>query len=191
MTQAATALAHAHHCTLVVIDMQTRTLATMQATQVASMCQIIARTLQVAQRLAVPIVYTEHEAPPQGVIDPRVANALPDSAFAVRKKVFCAWADDSFANAIEIAARRQVVICGVQAHIGVLQTAITLAEHDYSVFVVEDGIGSRDSALTTNALQRMRASGVSVISSESLVHEWLEDGDPSARDEVLAILQET
>jgi len=57
--------------------------------------------------------------------------------------------------------------------------------------VVEDGVGSHAPALAANALQRMRASAVNVTSCESLLYEWLEGGDATAREKVLSILQET
>ena len=191
MTYPAAGLAQARNSTLVILDMQTRATATVGDEDCARVFRAASRALRTAELLSVPVIYTEHCAPPLGATDPRLVNVLPRSAYRVQKHTYCAWADDSFANAVEIAARSQIVICGLQAHIGVVQTAITMAEHGYPVFVVADGIGSHDPALAANALHRMRASAVNVISCESLLYEWLEGSDATTRDDVLAILQET
>jgi len=191
MTHPAAGLAQACDSTLVILDMQTRAAAALDDEDSTRLFRVVGTALRAAEILSVPVIYTEHCSPPLGATDPRVLNALPGSAYCVQKNVHCAWADDGFANAVEIAARRQVMICGLQAHTGVLQTAVRMAEHDYQVFVVEDGVGSHAPALAANALQRMRASAVNVTSCESLLYEWLEGGDATAREKVLSILQET
>ena len=191
MTQTAPALARAPDCTLVVLDVQTRATAAVPPADADSVCHAIAMTLRAAQALALPVIYTEHTDPPLGAIDARIASALPESAFAVRKTTYCAWADDPFANAVEIAARRQIVICGLQTHVGVLQTAVAMAACDYRVFVPEDAVCSHDAALTRNALHRLRADRVAVTNCESLLYEWLAESEHAVRQQVLSILQES
>jgi nicotinamidase-related amidase len=191
MTQPAAGLAYVQDSTLIIVDMQTRAAGALQHSELAGVYRAITRTVRAAEILAVPIIYTEHCDPTLGTLDPRILNVLPESAFRVQKSTLCAWSDDGFANAVEIAARRQVVICGLQAHTGVVQTAVAMAEQDYRVFVVEDGTCSHDAALAANAIERMRASAVTVTSCESLLYEWLEGGDTASREHVLSILQET
>lgn len=191
MTQQAKGLARAHDSTLVVLDMQTRAAAALQPPAFARVCETTARILRAAEVLAVPVIYTEHGAPSLGVTDPRIVNALPGSAYRVIKSMYCAWADDGFCNAVEIAARKQIILCGLQAHVGIVQTAIALAENNYRVFVVADGIGSHDPALTANAVERMRANTVTITSCESLLYEWTEGSDATSREHILSILHET
>lgn len=191
MTQPASGLARAQDSTLVVLDMQTRAAAALRHADFAGVCRSVVRAVRAADILSVPIIYSEHDAASAGVTDPRIANVLPQSAFRVRKGTHCAWSDDGFANAVEIAARRQIVICGLQAHIGVMQTAIGMSGGDYQVFVVVDATGSHDPALAANAIERMRASGVTVTNCESLLYEWLEGGDATSREQLLSVLLET
>ncbi len=191
MTRPASVLAQARESTLVMLDMQTRSVAALPRVDTADVMRSAARLLRAAATLSIPVICTEHEEPSLGSLDSSVREALPSSAYHVRKRAFCAWNDDAFANAIDIAGRRQIVLCGLQAHVGVLQTAIRLLEHDYAVFVVEDGISSHDLALKSNALLRLRAASVQVVSCESLLHEWFEDSDATARDMLPTILHET
>ena len=48
-----------------------------------------------------------------------------------------------------------------------------------------------DSTLAANAIERMRASGVTVTSCESLLYEWLEGCEATTREQVLSVLLET
>ena len=191
MTRPASGLAQANDSTLVMLDMQTRAIAALPPENAASVMHAADRLLRAAEVLSIPVVYTEHVDPSLGNLDPRILDVLPPSAYRVRKKAYCAWNDDAFANALEVAGRPQIVISGLQTHVGVLQTAIRLLEHDYAVFVVEDGVNSHDPALKTNALQRLHAASVNVVSCESLLHEWFEDSEPTARDTLHTILHET
>lgn len=190
MSEPLTVLARADDSTLVVMDVQTQAAAAMPQADAAGVCGAIAVTLRAAQILAVPVICTQHREPPLGAVDPRIAGALPDSAYVVHKSTWSAWRNDDFANAVEIAARPQVVICGFQAHVGVLQTAVEMAAGGYQVFVPQDGVCSRQATLSRNALARLHAARIVVTSTESLLHEWLAGAGREACSQVLAILQE-
>ena len=68
-----------------------------------------------------------------------------------------------------------MVLVGMEAHICVLQTAQDLLASGAEVFVVEDAICSRRLENYQNALDRLRACRINVVSAESVVFEWLGD----------------
>lgn len=52
-----------------------------------------------------------------------------------------------------------------------------------TVFVVEDGVCSRDVARKRNGLERLRAAGAIITNHESVLFEWLRDAaDPQFRE---------
>ncbi len=63
----------------------------------------------------------------------------------------------------------------MEAHVCVLQTALELAAAGREVFVAADAVCSRAHANYANALDRMKAAGVVVTNTESVVFEWLRD----------------
>ena len=65
------------------------------------------------------------------------------------------------------------MLCGTEAHVCVLQSALGLAAAGGQVFVVADAVGSRDPADRMLALDRMRQAGVTVVSREMVAFEWL------------------
>ena len=70
--------------------------------------------------------------------------------------------------------RGQVVICGIETHVCVSQTALELLEDGSQVFVVADAVGSRNNFDNEIALRRLADAGCIVNSSEGIVFEWCE-----------------
>ena len=70
--------------------------------------------------------------------------------------------------------RGQIVLCGMETHVCVLQTALDLRHAGWEVFVAADAVGSRREASRSLGLERMRDRGVDIVDSEMIVFEWLE-----------------
>lgn len=70
------------------------------------------------------------------------------------------------------ADRNQLVLCGIETHVCVLQSALDLASWGYDVFVVVDAIGSRHDEDHHVALQRLQNEGVRLATTESVLFEW-------------------
>ena len=68
-----------------------------------------------------------------------------------------------------------VIICGIEAHVCVLQTATDLAESDKKkVYIVQDAISSRYEKDYLSALSRMdKYSNIEIVSCEMVIFEWL------------------
>ena len=69
--------------------------------------------------------------------------------------------------------RKQAVICGIEAHVCVLQTAVGLASKGYEVFVVGDAVSSRAAMSVETALARFHKSDIQVVTTEMVAFEWL------------------
>jgi nicotinamidase-related amidase len=91
----------------------------------------------------------------------------------IHKTAFSCAREPMFADALAAAGRPQVVLCGMETHVCVLQTAIDLQEQGYAVHVVADAVGSRDPARRELGLARMRHAGCTIVDSEMVVFEWL------------------
>ena len=91
-------------------------------------------------------------------------------------------ADDRLARVLAKTGRRDTILCGMEAHVCVMQTALDLAESGYRVHVVADAIASRTAQNRDLAVERMRKAGVGIVSTEMVLFEWLRTaGHPEFR----------
>jgi len=70
-------------------------------------------------------------------------------------------------------AGRNTIICGTEAHVCVLQSALEMRAAGHTVTVVSDAVGSRRLESKSVAIERMRAAGIDVVTSEMVLFEWL------------------
>jgi nicotinamidase-related amidase len=168
-----------------VIDVQERLAKVMPRRDETVECCV--RLVRGFRRLELPVYLTEQY--PEG-LGPTVSELgeVLEGIEPFRKLTFscCGLAgvdDNAVVQALAAAGRNQVVLCGMEAHVCVLQTALGLKEGGYDVHVVEDAVCSRDEVHFRNALRRLAASGVVVTNHESVLFEVLESaGTPEFRD---------
>jgi nicotinamidase-related amidase len=70
--------------------------------------------------------------------------------------------------------RDQIVVCGTETHICVMQTVADLLAEDASVFLVNDAVGSRNPDNRQAGIARMANLGAHCVTSEMVLFEWLE-----------------
>jgi nicotinamidase-related amidase len=168
------------HSQLLVVDMQEKLLPTIADAERAG--KNVGVLLAASARLDVPQTLT--------LQNPEKLGQMPDSlcehlrAPAVFSKMtFSAWREKLVEAHLKHSQRKQIVLVGVEAHVCVMQTALDLLEKGFQVCVPHDAVGSRDPENKRWALQRMDAAGASIVSTESVFFEWLDQaGTPEFRD---------
>lgn len=157
---------------LLVIDVQQRLLPAVHQSEVIeqSVCDLIG----VASELDVPTLYSEQYPKGLGPTSDRVAQALPDTAIRLEKLTFSCAADFKCRAQIRAVERPQIIICGMETHVCVLQTAVELSTGGFEVFVVTDAVSSRTEQNKELGLARMRQAGIQIVSKEMVIFEWLE-----------------
>lgn len=163
-------LIRARDSALVVIDMQERLVPAMQAP--ARTIRNTRLLLQVAARAGVPVLLTEQY--PRG-LGPTVAElrAVAGDSPVLPKMHFSCMEDAGFAAAFAALGRSQAVLVGMEAHICVVQTAASMVEEGFEVFVVSDATASRTIESEQACLARLSAGGVGIVTTEMAVFEWL------------------
>ena len=72
---------------------------------------------------------------------------------------------------------KNLVLCGIETHICVQQTAIDLKNRGINIFVPIDAVGSRYSIDHETAIRRLQYAGVIITSTESIIFEWCKSAD--------------
>ena len=167
-------LVEAERSLLLVIDIQTRLAAAVPDKPREQLFRHVGMLGQAAQLLEVPVIYTEQYPAGLGHTETEVLEHLPDSKPIEKTCFSCVQADD-FIGTLSRHARKQVILCGIETHVCVLQTAFQLMQHGYQVFVVEDAVASRHKHRHKNAIARMRQGGIIITNTESVMFEWMRD----------------
>jgi len=163
-------LIRAKDSVLVVIDVQERLVPAVQAP--ARTLRNTQTLLAAARECAVPVILTEQYPEGLGSTVPEIAAAAAGAAI-IPKMHFSCMEEEGFAEAFRALGRKQAVLVGMEAHICVVQTAASLLEEGYDVFVVSDATASRTLESEQACLARMTASGAHVVTTEMVVFEWL------------------
>lgn len=166
-------LIDAKQSALLVVDVQGRLVPAISGWQ-ALLDQVV-WLIRVARRMQIPVLACEQYPQGLGPTHPAVAAELPADCIA-GKLHFSAVAGGCHGLAAA-GSYPQLIVCGMEAHVCVLQTVIELLEGGRKVFVVEEAVGSRRDADKALALARMRAAGADIVSREMVAFEWLRKAD--------------
>jgi nicotinamidase-related amidase len=157
------------HSALLVVDIQERLLPHIHEGE--RVLENAVWLVQVAQRLGVPVMLSEQY--PKGIGHTVAVLRGLTSPAAIADKLHFSCVAAQCLKSLPGADRRQVVMCGIESHVCVLQTALDLKREGREVFVVAEAVGSRRPADRELALARLRDHGVEIVSREMVAFEWL------------------
>ena len=155
---------------LLVVDIQEKL-----APAISEADAIIANTVRLltgAHRLGVPRFVSEQYVRGLGRSRPEIQNAATDTHFFEKTHFSCAG-EPGVVDMLRATGRRQIVLTGMEAHVCALQTAFGLIEAGFAVFLVADATSSRSPENRSAAIERMRAGGVHIVTTEMVLFEWL------------------
>jgi nicotinamidase-related amidase len=155
---------------LLVVDVQERLLPAMQDPM--AVVRNAGILMQAAARLGVPIVVSEQYPRGLGSTVAELRHLAPPDAILPKLSFSCAE-DPGLRRRLEDLGRSQVVVCGIETHVCVLQTALGLASGGWVPFAIADATSSRSLANRDAGLARLRADGIEVATTEMAVFEWL------------------
>lgn len=153
--------------------------------QVVAKCAALMRA---ARLLKLPVRITEHCADRIGHSVAEIAG-LTQPGEVVSKTHFCCTDEPGAIENFGALARRQVVVAGMEAHVCAMQAALGFADHGYQCFFVQDASGSRRASDHATAIERLRMSGVQIVSTEMVMFEWLQRADVPEFRELLKIVK--
>lgn len=172
---------------LVVVDMQEPFLR-----HVADRDEVIAGVatlIKAAGLLLVPVVATLQNEEKMGGCVPEIATLLPASCPSFGKLAFSALGSEPFASRLRHSGRRQVLLCGVEAHICISQTAHDLMAQGCQVHVAADAVSSRRKGDRKCALKRLEHAGAIITTVEAAIYELLYEAGTNQFREVLKLVK--
>jgi nicotinamidase-related amidase len=178
----------ADQCALIIIDIQEKLLPPIfQKEQLLKNSQVLIR---LAGILKIPQIATVQYSKGLGNTVPEIAALLPKTE-PIDKQVFSCFGSDVFCSLLKRlpGQRNTVLLCGMESHICVMQTALAALREGYIVHVASDAVSSRTEWNWKIGLERMRAAGVVISSTEMMVYELLRSSGSPAFKELLPHLK--
>ena len=127
--------------------------------------------VKAAQRLGIPVVASEQYPQGLGSTVLELKELIPQDMVGAKVHFSCSAA--GCLDHLPELGREQIIICGIEAHVCVLQSALDYLRTGSKVFVVSDAISSRDPMECELAQERMRQHGIQIVSKEMVLFEWL------------------
>jgi len=105
------------------------------------------------------------------------------------KTSFSALQENNIKNDIINSSKKQIIICGIEAHICVLQTAVELQKLGYEVFFVNDCSASRKSTDFKTAIELLKQYNIKLVSKEIVIFFWLKSSKNKHFKEVQSLIK--
>jgi nicotinamidase-related amidase len=148
----------------------------------------IRRLVDAARSLNVPLAATEQYPEKLGSIPPELRAHLRNVPSKLRfsacecGEIFDRWRKDS---------RFRVLLCGIETHVCVMQTALDLAAAGFEPYVAVDAVGARHAVDHETALRRMELAGVVLTTTEAAMFEWCREAGTAEFKQISALVKES
>ena len=174
-------------CALVVIDIQEKF-----HDIIHRMDMVIAgteRLVKFCQELDIPIVVTEHYSKGLGVSVPQIQDLFTPHQ-AIEKIHFSCGGSEAFNQALAESGRDQIILCGIETHVCVYQTACDLMREGKQVAVAVDAVSSCSKANRKLGLKCLRDIGAQTLGVQMLMFEILREAGTPDFKKVASLLKD-
>jgi len=158
---------------LLVIDIQERLLAAMPSEISKKVIRNTGILIEASKVFKMPQVFSEQYRKGLGPTVSSLTDRL-DSTGSFEKLHFDCLKDSEIKERIDKTGKRTVIIAGMETHVCVFQTALSLLENDYNVIIATDAVSSRRKHEWQIALFTMEKAGAKIYSTETIVFMLLE-----------------
>jgi nicotinamidase-related amidase len=171
LNKAARRLLRPEECALAVIDIQEKLLPSIwEKERMVRNSQLLVR---MATAMNLPVLVSTQYAKGLGPTVPEIASLLPDSTVIDKLEFGCFGNGDYCAAVGKLADRNTLLLCGMETHICVTQTALGALNQGMNVHVAADAVSSRTELNWRLGLNRMQAAGAVISSTEMMVYELM------------------
>ena len=158
------------NCSLVVVDVQGKLAQLMHDKE--DLFKNIQILIKAAKILHIPIIWCQQCPNALGPTVPSIAKLLADIE-PIDKASFSCCGHEHFNNKLNALNRQQVLLCGIETHVCIYQTAVDLLQKGYEVYVIADAVSSRRLENKQIAINKMASEGINIGSTEMVIFELL------------------
>ncbi|MFN0088291.1 MAG: isochorismatase family protein [Blastocatellia bacterium] len=141
----------------------------------------IALTVRAVNLLGIPVIVTEQYPKGLGRTAPEIVSHFREGTVPIEKVSFSACGVAEFDLQLREHHAEQVILCGIEAHVCVSQTAHDLIQNGYQVHLLTDAVATRLPRNRDVALQKMARAGAILSSIEMALFELFPAGTAEFR----------
>jgi nicotinamidase-related amidase len=157
-----------HHTVALVIDIQEKLFPVMAGREeLLANCLKLVKGLQI---LGIPLVVTQQYSKGLGETISELSAEIQNFGF-IEKRDFSCCGEPAVLNKLRELESENIIICGIESHVCVLQTALDLKEGGFNPVIVVDAVSSRTLSSLDMAKERFRYENIMMTSTESLLFE--------------------
>jgi len=158
---------------LLIIDIQERLFQAMESDSQSMMKKNCAILIKTANEFNIPVIVTEQYRKGLGETIPELKEIIIEAKF-FEKIFFDAIKDNEIKKAITGSAKKTVIVVGMETHICVFQTALSLLASEHNVVIVSDGVSSRRKDDKNAAITMLKEAGALIYPTETIAFMLLE-----------------
>jgi nicotinamidase-related amidase len=163
-------LLKARDCVLLIVDMQKVMLDLCGA---AGRCHTnVGALVKIAQLFKIPVVFSVHNRDKLGDVLADLLGEAPEAEI-LNKTAFSCLQDDALRQALTARQRKNLILCGIEAHVCIFQTGADAVAAGYRVHVVADAVSARSRMNQKIGLRRLEQAGAVISSTEMIIFELL------------------
>jgi nicotinamidase-related amidase len=155
---------------LIIVDVQGKLAQLMHEKELLS--KNVRVLIQACQILKIPIIWCQQTPAALGPTVPEIAELLA-GVEPIDKASFSCCGNGDFNSKLNALSRKSVLLCGIETHVCVYQTAADLVKKGYQVDVIADAVSSRTAENKRTGLKRIAECGASISSMEMALFELL------------------
>jgi len=174
-------------CALAVIDIQEKLLPPIfEKDRLVRNAQLLVR---LAGILSLPVIVSRQYLKGLGETIAEISSLLPNVKPIDKMEFGCFGNGEYCSTVASLANRNTLLLCGMESHICVMQTALGALNQGLNVHVAADAVSSRTELNWKIGLSRMQAAGVVISSTEMMIYELLGKAGTPAFKEMLKHLK--
>ena len=159
---------------LLIVDFQDSILKILKDKIVKMLEKNLTILIEMAKFFKLPIVVMEQNNEKLKHTNEKIQKVLGEFYKPNNKLFFSGYRDKNIKEIIKSSGKSDIIICGIETHICVFQSAYDLIKDAYNVFIVSDAVGSRYKINWQIGIEKMKDIGCEILTTEMLLFYWLE-----------------
>ena len=171
---------------LIIVDVQERLIP-----KISGRRTVISNTVTLIKSvriLNIPIIITEQYPKGLGPTIPEIKDLIVPWQ-PIEKICFSCFGNSSFSKKLKELKRDNLILCGIECHVCIMQTALDGLKSGYSVFFVKDAISSRTKNNKETGFERMAQAGAIPTSTEMVVFELLREAGTDKFKQIVSLIR--